>query len=77
MSTGGDLNLRVSGEHTHSYHPDKSVQQAGRYHGDVTPDDVHYRGYFNLADRIIRFGDIYADIGIKPWSTPAGHNLSA
>ncbi|MGI9260605.1 MAG: DUF1907 domain-containing protein [Woeseiaceae bacterium] len=64
--TGGDLNLRVSGEHTHFYHPDKSVQQAGHYHGDVTPGDVHYRGYFKLADRIIRFGDIYEELGIKP-----------
>jgi hypothetical protein len=64
--TGGDLNLRVSGEHTHFYHPDTSIQQAGHYHGDVTPDDVHYRGYFNLANRLVRFGDIYAELGIKP-----------
>ncbi len=64
--TGSDLNLRTSGEHTHFYHPDSSVQQAGHYHGDVTPDDVHYRGYFNLADKIVRFGDIYAELGIKP-----------
>lgn len=64
--TGGDLNLRVSGEHTHFYHPDASVQQAGHYHGDVTPDDVHYRGYFNTADKIVRFGDIYDELGIKP-----------
>lgn len=64
--TGDDLNLRASGEHTHFYHPDESVQQAGHYHGDVTPEDVHYRGYFKLADRIIRFGDIYEELGIKP-----------
>jgi hypothetical protein len=64
--TGGDLNLRVSGEHTHFYHPDTSVQQAGHYHGDVTPDEVHYRGYFKPADRIFRFGDIYEELGIKP-----------
>lgn len=64
--TGGDLNLRPSGEHTHFYHPDNAIQQAGHYHGDVTPDEVHYRGYFNMASRIIRFGDIYADLGIKP-----------
>ncbi len=64
--TGGDLNLRVSGEHTHFYHPDTSVQQAGHYHGDVTPDEVHYRGYFKPADRIVRFGDIYEELGIKP-----------
>lgn len=64
--SGGDLNLRASGEHTHFYHPDFSIQQAGHYHGDVTPADVHYRGYFNLADRIVRFGDIYEELGIKP-----------
>ncbi|MGI9232647.1 MAG: DUF1907 domain-containing protein [Woeseiaceae bacterium] len=64
--TGGDLNLRASGEHTHFYHPDQSVQQAGHYHGDVTPRDVHYRGYFKLADRIVRFGDIYEELGTKP-----------
>ena len=64
--TGGDLNLRASGEHTHFYHPDQTVQQAGHYHGDVTPQDVHYRGYFGPADRIIRFGDIYEELGIKP-----------
>ena len=64
--TGGDLNLRASGEHTHFYHHDDSLQQAGHYHGDVTPEQVHYRGYFKLADRIIRFGDIYSILGIKP-----------
>jgi len=64
--SGGDLNLRPSGEHTHFYHPDDAVQQAGHYHGDVTPNDVHYRGFFNLAQRIIRFGDIYEELGLKP-----------
>lgn len=64
--TSGNLNLRPSGEHTHFYHPDDAIQQAGHYHGDVSPDEVHYRGYFNLASRIIRFGDVYAEIGIKP-----------
>lgn len=33
-------------------------------HGDVTPDEVHYRGYFNLADQMIRFGDIYDELGL-------------
>lgn len=64
--SGGDLNLRASGEHTHFYHREDTLQQAGHYHGDVTPDEVHYRGYFNLADRIIRFGDIYEELGLKP-----------
>jgi hypothetical protein len=64
--TGGDLNLRTSGEHTHFYHLDDNMQQAGHYHGDVTPDEVHYLGYFGLAQRIVRFGDIYEELGIKP-----------
>ena len=66
LCQGDDLNLRASGEHTHFYHPDSSVQQAGHYHGDVTPDTVHYRGYFKPADRLIRYGDIYEELGIKP-----------
>lgn len=64
--THGDLNLRPSGEHTHFYHRDDSIQQAGHYHGDVSPDNVHYRGYFNLASKIMRFGDIYEELGITP-----------
>jgi len=64
--TGGDLNLRASGEHTHFYHVDSAVQQAGHYHGDVTPQDVHYRGYFKFADKIIRFGDVYEELGLRP-----------
>ena len=64
--SGGSLNLRASGEHTHFYHRDDASQQAGHYHGDVTPDEVHYQGYFNVADRIIRFGDIYDELGLKP-----------
>lgn len=64
--SGGKLNLRTSGEHTHFYHRDDAAQQAGHYHGDVTPDEVHYRGFFNLADQIVRFGDIYDELGLKP-----------
>jgi len=64
--TGGDLNLRTSGEHTHFYHQEFNKQQAGHYHGDVTPDEVHYIGYFQMADQIIRCGDIYEELGIKP-----------
>ena len=64
--TGGDLNLRSSGEHTHFYHVDDAAQQAGHYHGDITPDIVHYVGYFNLAEKIVRFGDIYEELGLKP-----------
>lgn len=64
--SGGRLNLRPSGEHTHFYHRDDAAQQAGHYHGDVTPDEVHYRGYFNVAQEVIRFGDIYSELGLKP-----------
>jgi hypothetical protein len=64
--TNGDLNLRASREHTHVYHFDDNAQQAGHYHGDVTPDTIHYVGYFNLAEKIMRFGDIYEQLGLKP-----------
>lgn len=64
--TGGELNLRVSGEHTHFYHRSDSLQQAGHYHGDVTPETIEYRGYFSPAQKIVRFGDIYKEMGIKP-----------
>jgi len=30
------------------------------------PGDVHYRGYFNLAQQIIRFGEVYEELGLKP-----------
>ena len=64
--TGGDLNLRLSGEHTHFCHVDDAAQQAGHYHGDITPEEVHYAGFFNLAERILRFGDIYEELGTSP-----------
>lgn len=64
--SGGNLNLRASGEHTHFHHRDDAMQQAGHYHGDISPDEVHYRGYLNLADKIIRFGDIYNELGLSP-----------
>lgn len=64
--TDGELNLRTSGEHTHFYHQNEGAQQAGHYHGDNTPDEIHCVGYFSLAEKIYRFGDIYAEIGIKP-----------
>ncbi len=63
--SGGQLNLRPSGEHTHFYHRDDAAQQAGHYHGDVTPNEVHYRGYISPANRIFRFGDIYEELGIR------------
>ena len=64
--TDGRLHLRPSGEHTHFHHVDDAAQQAGHYHGDITPEDVHYVGFFNLAERVLRFGDIYAQLGKSP-----------
>ena len=64
--TGDRLHLRLSGEHTHFRHADDGAQQGGHYHGDITPEAVHYVGYFNLAERILRFGDIYEELGSTP-----------
>lgn len=59
--TGATLNLRDSGEHTHFYTmTDKP--EAGHYHYDVTPDEIHYLGYFNLAHELYRVNDIYEEI---------------
>ena len=37
--TGGNLNLRESGEHTH-FHSYEHDRDAGHYHFDVTPDEI-------------------------------------
>ncbi len=57
--TGGALDLRPSGEHTHFYHP-RDPGLGGHYHHDVTPDAVHYRGWFAPAEAVYRVGNIYA-----------------
>ena len=57
--TGGALDLRPSGEHTHFYHP-RDPGLGGHYHYDVTPDAVHYRGWFAPAAAVYRVGNIYA-----------------
>ena len=59
--TGGRLHLRDNHEHTHFYHQGDE-QQGGHYHYDVTPDEVAYRGYFNLAAKVYRVNDIYAEL---------------
>ena len=59
--TGSDLNLRSSGEHTHFYHRG-AKQEGGHYHYDITPEEVEYVGYFNLAEKLYRVNDIYAQI---------------
>ena len=45
--TGGKLNLRESGEHTH-FHSYKGTQDAGHYHFDVTPEEIEYECYLSL-----------------------------
>ena len=59
--SGGRMNLRLSGEHTHFYHRGVK-QEGGHYHYDITPAEVEYAGYFNLAERLYRVNDIYARI---------------
>ena len=43
------LDLRI--EHTHCF---SEHNQGGHYHNDVTPDEVEYEAYFNVADVIYR-----------------------
>ena len=57
--TGGALDLRPSGEHTHFFHP-RDPGRGGHYHYDVTPEAVHYRGWFASAEAVYRVGNIYA-----------------
>lgn len=61
--TGGQLNLRPSGEHTHFY-SSVGKSEGGHYHGDVTPEEIRYVGYFSLASEIYRVGDAYKEAGI-------------
>ena len=59
--TGGVLHLRESGEHTHFFHRGDG-NQAGHYHYDITPEEISYSGYFNLAAVLYRVNDIYEEI---------------
>ena len=59
--TGGDLNLRESGEHTH-FHSYEHDRDAGHYHFDVTPDKIEYEGYFNTATEVHRVNNIYKEL---------------
>ena len=43
------LDLRVEHFHCFSDHG-----EGGHYHYDVTPDEVQYSGFFNLAEKIYR-----------------------
>ena len=59
--TGGRLHLRESGEHSHFFQR-SGTDQAGHYHYDITPKEIKYTGYFNLAEEVYRVNDIYEDI---------------
>ena len=62
--TGGDLNLRESGEHTH-FHSYSKENIAGHYHFDVTPEEIEYEGYFNTAEEVHRVNNIYKELNNK------------
>ena len=62
--TGGKLNLRESGEHTH-FHSYENKNDAGHYHFDVTPEDIVYEGYFNTAQEVHRVNNIYKELTQK------------
>ena len=62
--TGGKLNLRESGEHTH-FHSYKGTQDAGHYHFDVTPEEIEYECYFNIPEEVHRVNNIYKELASK------------
>jgi hypothetical protein len=62
--TGGNLNLRESGEHTH-FHSYTKENIAGHYHFDVTPNEIEYEGYFNTAAEVHRVNNIYKELTNK------------
>ena len=43
------LNIRL--EHSHGF---SEHGEGGHYHYDVTPDEVKYRGYFNIAENLYK-----------------------
>ena len=59
--TNGALHLRPSGEHTHFFST-KGRAEAGHYHHDVSPETIHYKGYFHPAEQVARVADIYAEL---------------
>ena len=62
--SGGELDLRESGEHTH-FHSYDGNSEAGHYHFDVTPKDIEYECYFNTAEEIHRVNNIYKELKNK------------
>ena len=69
--TGGGLDLRPSGEHTHFYHPGDDTM-GGHYHHDVTPEEIHCRGWFAPADTVHRVGNVYAQLRAATTAAAAG-----
>ena len=59
--SGGNLNLRESGEHTH-FHSYNHNKDAGHYHFDVTPNEIEYEGYFNMPKEVYRVNNIYKEL---------------
>ena len=59
--SGGKLNLRESGEHTH-FHSYNNNNNAGHYHFDVTPEEIQYEGYFNISREVYRVNNIYKEL---------------
>ena len=62
--TGGQLDLRESGEHTH-FHSYDDKKKAGHYHFDVTPNEIEYECYFNIAHEVFRVNNIYKELRYK------------
>jgi len=62
--TGGNLDLRESGEHTH-FPSSTKENVAGHDHFDVTPNDIEYEGYFNIAKEVHRVNNIYKELRDK------------
>ena len=49
LSSLQGLDLRVEHTHCFSHHG-----EGGHYHYDITPNDVEYHGYYNVAEQLIR-----------------------
>merc|ERR1711892_274949 len=65
---GGDKQLGMggvfrmeSGEHTHFWREKNGLEfdsaAGGHYHGDITPEEASYTGYFSLAGEVVRIWD--------------------
>ena len=59
--TNSALHLRPTGEHTHFF-SSKGRAEAGHYHHDVSPETIHYKGYFCPAEQVARVAEFYAEL---------------